>query len=125
MGTKQIEYGDGRVWSFEASVAVTSGQVVYVQAGKVRPTSAASQHVFGVALIPASAGKQCSVIMEGIVKVQTTGVGSVVAGDLFGSGAGGFAAERTSASTNERRLDLGYAIESVARNAKAKIKLCW
>ena len=125
MGTKQIEYGKGQVWSFEASVAVTSGQVVYVDGGKVRPTTATSQHVFGVALMPASAGKQCSVIMEGIVKVSTTGVGTVVAGDLFGSGASGKAAERTSTQLNVRSLDLGYAIEAAARNAKAKIKLCW
>jgi len=125
MGTKQIEYGEGRVWSFKATANVTSGQVVYVQAGQVRPTSAASQHVFGVALMPASATKQCSVIMEGIVKITVTGVGTVDAGDLFGSGTDGKGAERTSTQLNERRLDLGYAIEDSARNAKAKIKLAW
>ena len=125
MGTRQIEYGEGQVWSFEASVAVTSGQVVYIDGGKVRPTSAASQHVFGVALIPASAGKHVSVIMEGIVKVQTTGVGSVDAGDLFGSGAGGYAAERSNTQLNVRKYDLGWAIEAAAQNAKVKMKLCW
>ena len=125
MGSKQIEYGEGRVWSFKATANVTSGQVVYVQEGQVRPTSAASQHVFGVALMPASATKQCSVIMEGIVKVDTSGVGTVVAGDLFGSGADGKAVERTNEQLNERRLDLGWAIETVARNAKVKIKLAW
>jgi len=121
----QIEYGDGRVWSFAASVAVTSGQVVYVDAAKVRPTSAASQHVFGVALMPASAGKQVSIIMEGIVKVQTTGVGDSVGGALFGAGAGGYAEARTNSQLNERRLDLGFAIENITRNTKGKIKLCW
>lgn len=127
MGTKQIEYGEGRVWSFYATANITSGQVVHIKTGTayVKPVSAASQHVLGVALVPASNGNQVSVIMEGIVKVQTTGVGSVVGGDLFGSGAGGFAAERTWGSTNERRLDLGVAIENAARNAKAKMKLLW
>jgi len=125
MGTKQIEYGEGRVWSFAASVAVTSGQVVYIQGDKVRPTSATSQHVFGVALIPASAGYQVSVIMEGIVKIATTGVGASVGGTLFGSSTDGKGGARTSSSTNQRNLDLGYCIEGAARNAKAKIKLLW
>jgi len=125
MGTAQIEYGEGRVWSFVATANVTSGQVVYVENGLVRPTSAASEHVFGVALIPASATKPVSVIMEGIVKVQTSGVGSVTAGDLFGSGADGKAVERANAQENERRYDLGFAIEDASRNAKVKIKLAW
>jgi len=119
----QIEYGEGRVWSFEASVNTTSGVVVYIDGGKIRPTTAASQNVVGVSLIPASAGKQCAVIMEGIVKIPTTGVGTVTAGDLFGGGAGGKAAERAWSQDNERRYDLGFALESVARNASCKIKL--
>lgn len=125
MGTKQIEYGEGRVWSFVASVNTTSGVVVYIDDGKVRPVTATSQHVFGVALMRASAGRPVSVIMEGIVKVQTTGVGTIDAGDLFGSGTDGKAAERASSGLNQRRLDLGFAIESAARNAKVKIKLAW
>jgi len=125
MGTAQIEYGEGRVWSFVATANVTSGQVVYVENGQVRPTSATSQHVFGVALIPASAGKPVSVIMEGIVKIQTTGVDTVTAGDLFGSGVDGKGAERASTQLNERRLDLGFAIEDASRDAKVKIKLAW
>jgi len=119
----QWYYGVGEIWSFEASVATTSGVVVYIQGGKVRPTTAASQHCIGVSLVPASAGEQCSVIMEGIVKIPTTGVGSVTAGDLFGAGAGGKAAERAWSQLNERNLDLGFALESVARNANCKIKL--
>jgi len=120
---KQIEYGTGRVWSFEASVNTTSGQVVYIQGGKVRPTTAASQHAIGVALMPASAGKPCSVVMEGVVEVYVTGVGTVVAGDLFGGGASGRAAERTWSQNNERRLDLAFAIEDGARNAQIRMKL--
>ena len=123
---KQIEFGaDSVVWSFVASANVTSGQVVQIDGGKVKPVTAASQHVFGVALIPASIGKPVSVIMEGIVKVQTTGVGNATAGDLFGGGAGGYAAKRTWSQLNERRLDLGVAIENITRNAKGKIKLLW
>ena len=121
----QIEYGEGRVWSFTASTAITSGTVVAITAGKVRVVAAASEHVFGVALMPASEGKPVPVIMEGIVKIQTTGVGDSVGGALFGSGAGGFAEARTNSQLNERRLDLGYAIENISRNTKGKIKLCW
>lgn len=123
--TQQIEFGETVTWSFQASANVTSGQVVYVDGGKVRPTTAASQHVFGVALVPASAGKYTSVIMEGIVKINTTGVGDATAGDLFGAGASGKAAKRTHSQLNERRLDLGVAIEAITRNTKGKIKLYW
>lgn len=119
----QWYYGVGEIWSFEASVATTSGVVVYIQGGKVRPTTAASQNVVGVSLVPASAGEQCAVIMEGVVKIPTTGVGTVTAGDLFGGGAGGKAAERAWGQLNQRNLDLGFALESVARNASCKIKL--
>lgn len=126
MTTQQIHFGEARVWSFEATANITSGQVVYIDdGGRVRPTSAASQHVFGVALIPASVGRQCSIIMEGVVRVLTSGVGDVVGGDLFGGGADGKAVERTSAQENERRLDLGFAVEASSRNTRAMIKLCW
>lgn len=119
----QYEYGVGRVWTFEASANTTSGQVVQIDGGKVKPTTAASQHAIGVALIPASAGKFVSVIMEGIVKIPTTGVGNASAGDLFGGGAGGKAAKRTWSQLNDRRYDLGFAIEDITRNASGKIKL--
>lgn len=125
MGTKQIEYGEGRVWSFTASVACTSGALVYLDGGKCRPTTAVSQHILGVALIPASAGNACSVIMEGIVKIYTTGVGTVLAGDLFGPGADGKAAEKTETGAAERRYIAGHALEAGDRNSRVMIKLAW
>lgn len=125
MGTKQIEYGEGRVWSFEASVATTSGVLVYLENGKCRPTTAVSQHVLGVSLIPASAGYMCSVIMEGIVKIYTTGVGAVTAGALVGPGLAGKGAVKTETGACERRYWAGHAIEDAARNARVSIKLAW
>lgn len=125
VSTSQIELGTpGRIWKFEASVATTSGVWVYFQGGKIRPTTAASQHVAGVSLTPASAGKLCTVIMEGIVKAPVTGA-AVIAGDLLGAGAGGKAAERTWSGLNQRHLDAGVALETIANGAKGKVKLLW
>ena len=125
MSEKQrIEIGEGRVWSFEASVATTSGVAVYFQGGKVRTTSAASQHMAGISLIPASAGKQISVMLEGIANAWITGA-AVVAGDLLGSNTAGHLRERTWASTNERNLDAGVALETIAQGQRGKVKLLW
>jgi hypothetical protein len=123
--SQQIEFGEGRVWSFEASVATTSGVLVYFQGGKVRATTAASQHVAGVSLIPASAGRQISVGLEGVYRIQCTG-NSMVAGTLLGAGPAGKAAVRTSAGANERRYDAAIILDAtVANNARGKVKLLW
>lgn len=124
MGNQQFEFGEGRVWSFEASVATTSGVLVYIQGGKVRPTTAASQHVVGISLIPASAGKQVSVLTEGVANVKCTGA-AVIAGDLLGSAADGTAAERTWSQLNERKLDAGVALETIANGSRGKVKIIW
>lgn len=124
MGNQQFEFGEGRVWSFEASVATTSGVAVYLQGGKVRPTTAASQHVVGVSLIPASAGRQVSVLTEGIANALCTGA-AVIAGDLLGSAVGGALQERTWGQLNERRLDAGVALETIANGSRGKVKIIW
>lgn len=126
MGNQQLEFGEGRVWSFEASVATTSGVWVYFQGGKVRPTTAVSQHVAGISLFPASAGKQCTVGLEGVYNALVTGA-NIIAGDLLGPGAGaGYARERTHSSENVRAYDGGVALETPATNgARIKVKLLW
>lgn len=124
MTTQQIEYGEGRVWSFTASANTTSGQTVYFDGTAVRACSALSQHVVGVALIPASAGKPISVMIEGICRVKVSS-SAVIVGDLLGSQADGKAAERTWSGLNQRRLDLGVALEGIANNTVGKIKLLW
>ena len=124
MTTQQIEYGTGRVWSFEASVATTSGVVCVLEGGKVRSATAVSKHSIGVCLVPASAGKQCSIMIEGIVRVRASDA-AIVAGDLLGTFAGGKVNERTWSGLNERRYDVGVALEDIANDAYGKIKLLW
>lgn len=124
MGNQQIEFGAGRVWSFVASANTTSGVAVYFDGPKVRPTTAASQHVAGVSLIPASAGKPVSVMMEGVANVLITGA-SVIAGDLLGSEKDGHLRERTWSQLNERRLDAAVALETIAQGQRGKVKLLW
>jgi len=125
MGNQQIEFGEGRVWSFTASVNVTSGVLVYFDGAKVRGTTAVSQHVVGISLVPASAGKQVSVGIEGIYNAWITGA-AVIAGDLLGPGAGnGYLRERTHSGLNERRYDAAIALETIATGTKGKVKLLW
>jgi hypothetical protein len=124
MGNQQYEFGEGRVWSFEASVATTSGLLCYIQGGKVRGTTAASQHVIGISLVPASAGRQVSIGVEGVYNVLITGA-AVVAGDLLGSDTSGHAGERTHGAANQRRYDAGIALETIANGARGKVKLLW
>ena len=125
MGDQQHELGTGRVWSFEASVHTTSGVLVYLEGGKARVTTAVSQQVLGISLIPASAGRQISVMMEGIANALVTGA-AVVAGDLLGPGAGdGHLRERAHSQLNETRYDAGVALEDIAQGARGKVKLYW
>ena len=125
MGNQQIEFGEGRVWSFVASVATTSGVLVYFDGAKVRGTTAVSQHIAGISLIPASAGKPISVMMEGIANMLVTGA-NVAAGDLLGPGAGaGYARERAHSGLNERRYDAAIALEAIGTGTRGKVKLLW
>lgn len=124
MGNQQYEFGAGRVYNFIASKNVTSGVLVYLDGGKVRPTTAASQHSAGISLVPASAGKPVSVMVEGVANLLISGA-AIVAGDLLGSFAGGTATERTWSNLNERQLDVGVAFETIADNTRGKVKLLW
>ena len=124
MTTQQIEYGEGLVWSFEASKNITSGVVCMFSDGKVWTATAVSHHSIGVCLVPASAGKKVSIMIEGVVRVRASAA-AIVAGDLLGTFAAGKVHERTWAATNERRHDVGVALETIANNAYGKIKLLW
>jgi hypothetical protein len=127
MGDQQYELGTGRVWSFEASANTTSGVLVYLAGGdsKVRVTTAVSQQVMGISLVPASAGRQISVLMEGIANALITGA-NVVAGDLLGPGAGnGYLRERAHSQLNEARYDAAVALEDIATGTRGKVKLYW
>jgi hypothetical protein len=124
MGNQQYEFGAGRVYNFVASANTTSGVLVYMDGGQVRPTTAASQHAMGISLIPASAGKPVSVMIEGVANLLISGA-AIVAGDLLGSFAGGTATERTHSNLNERRLDVGIAFETIANATRGKVKLLW
>lgn len=125
MGDQQYELGTGRVWSFEASVNTTSGVLVFLEGGKARITTAVSQQVLGVSLIPASAGRQISVLMEGIANALVTGA-AIAAGDLLGAGAGdGYLNERAHSQLNETRYDAAVALEDIATGTRGKVKLYW
>ena len=128
MGQQQLEFGEGRVWSFTASVNVTSGILVKLDAaglGTVRPCTAASEACLGISLIPASAGKQVSVGIEGIYNVWVSSA-AVIAGDLLGTFTGGSARERAFGVENDRRsYDVGLALEAIANGARGKVKLYW
>ena len=124
MGNQQYEFGDGRVMNLIASANVTSGVLCYFDGGKVRPTTAASQHVAGISLVPASAGKPVSIMIEGVANLLISGA-AIIGGDLLGSFAGGTATERTWSALNERRLDAGMALETIADNTRGKVKLLW
>jgi len=120
-----IEVAQCKTWTFEASVACNAGQLVYIETGKVRPTTAASQHVFGVALNNASASRPCAVIMEGIVKIAMTGGGDLSAGGLVGPSVDGKGVPKTETGAGEDRYKVGYALTPTLRNARATIKLIW
>jgi len=128
MGTQQLEYGEGRVWSFTASVNVTSGILVKLDSaglGTIRPCTAASEAALGISLVPASAGRQVSVGIEGIYNVWVSSA-AVIAGDLLGSFTDGSAYERTAGIENDRRsYDVGVALETIAAGARGKVKLYW
>jgi predicted RNA-binding protein len=126
MGDQQIEYGDGRVWAFEASANCTSGIWVQFDGGKVKPTTTVSEHIAGVTAVRASAGNMVTVIMEGVVNAPVTGA-AVVAGDLLGAGATlvGKVRERTWGPDNVRCYDGGVALETIANGSRGKIKLLW
>jgi len=65
---------DGIVLSFEASSAITKGDLVYLSANmKVTKCSAATQFAIGVALNTVAAGEFCSVCVRGVVKVTAGG----------------------------------------------------
>jgi len=124
MGNQQYEFGAGRVYNFIASANVTSGVLCYFDGGKVRPTTAASQHVAGISLVPASAGKPVSVMVEGVANLLISGA-AIIGGDLLGSFAGGTATERAWSGLNERNLDAGVALETIADATRGKVKLLW
>jgi len=115
----RIEVGKGDVWSFEAAENITSGLVVWLSGDeKVGIATASGKHPVGVSLIPASQGKQCAVMMRGIVEIYTTGVGNATAGDRFTAGTSGKAYKDNTVSG---KYELGFAIENITRNSKGKI----
>jgi len=125
MGDQQYEFGLAQTWSFEASVNTTSGVLCYLTGGKVRGTTAVSQHTIGISLIPASAGKQISIMMQGIANALVTGA-SITAGVLLGPGAGdGALRARAHSQLNESRYDSAIALESITTGTRGKVKLLW
>ena len=65
---------DGIVLSFEATSAITKGDLVYLSADmKVSKCSETTQYAVGVALNTVAAGEFCSVCVRGVVKVTAGG----------------------------------------------------
>lgn len=129
----RIEVGKGEVWNFTATEAITSGSVVWLSGSAKVGVCHHSRAALGVALVPASAGKPIAVALQGIVDVATTGVGDTSFGTwMFGSGgkaaAGTFVSGavtylNSARAGGSRTLCLGFAVETITRNAKGKIFL--
>ncbi len=127
MSTQQWEIGHGRVWTFEASNVVTSGDVVKFDGDLVLPTQATGDKAAGVVLFPASKGKLAAVALDMIVYVNTTGSVAPSAGVYMFAATQGKARAidgKPSTVTDYANL-LGKAIETGAINTRAKVKLIW
>ena len=123
-----IEKGKGEVWSFTAAANMTSGIAVFLSGSEKVGIAHYSNNAIGVTLTPASAGKQVSVILQGVAEVestgaivfgdwvQATGAGKVATG-VFVSGARPLSAR----GGGPRSLCLGYVIKSPTRDEPVRI----
>ena len=129
MSTQQWEIGHGRVWTFEATEIVTSGTIVQLEVGKVKPVQAATNRPVGVVLFPASVGKLAAVALDMVVYVNTTGAaaGVTLSGGCYVCPATQGKATYFSApsGTADWSTVLGKVIEGTALNTRAKVKLIW
>ncbi len=127
MSTQQWEIGNGRVWTFEATSIVTSGDVVKFEGNKVRSTQATTDRPVGVVLFPASVGKLAAVALDMIVYVNTTGNSAVVpsAGSYMTPATQGKATTVANPSGVGYFSVVGRVVALGTLNGRAKIKLIW
>lgn len=110
----------GEVVTYNASATITGGQVVHLTAtGRtVTVTTAASDHVVGVACHDAIAGQPIVVSRGG--EQRLTAAGSITAGALVKSAAAGAVAAWVSGTDNPA-LVLGVALDTAADAATVHV----
>lgn len=111
-----------QVGEFEASAAITQGQIVKIDdsATTVSPATAATAVAIGVALDGAAVGQTVRVCLKGFCLVQAAGT-SVAANTAFSAGASGRVAAAT--STNNQWV-VGITREATGTSAGA-LKQAW
>jgi len=125
MSTQQWEIGKGRVWTFEATAIVTSGDIVKFVGDKVRVTEVSGDRPAGVVLFPASAGKLAAVALDMIVYVNITGSVAPSAGAYLISATQGKGRCTPLTAIGQVENVVGRAIETATINTRAKVKLIW
>lgn len=116
------------VMQWEAAEAITSGLAVTPSSNNKIGICHYSGYVLGVSTIPASRGEQCSVAVQGVVEMYTTGVGNTTFGQFLAASAGKAARVIGSGTEQltyggERGQVIGMAAEDITRNTSGKIIL--
>jgi len=131
MSTQQWEIGHGRVWTFEASNIVTSGDVVKFAPGTndtILPVQATGDRSLGVCLFPASKGKLAAVALDMIVYVNMTGGGTLPSAGCYlmpASAGTAIPLGKTPGITDCENI-IGRVIEGNAtKYGRPKVKLIW
>lgn len=125
MSTQQWEIGNGRVWTFEATSIVTSGDVVKFDGDRVKVAQTTGCRPVGVCLMPASAGKLAAIALDLIVYVNMTGVAATGGGYVTAATQGKARALKKTPAVSDFENVLGRAIAVGTDNGRAKIKLIW
>ena len=118
--TKQIDFGTGETWTFDASETITSGIAVQLDGGDVK-LAHYSTSTIGVTLLPASINKWASVVMEGVVQMLITG-GDGTAGQYVKASVG-HALPYTPTSLTMDSLAIGVLLETKTNGNRGLIKL--
>lgn len=96
-----------------AGADLKAGQVVYLSASmEVKPTSAASKAVLGVAMFDAKSGEPVAVECEGLFKL--TAAGAIAAGSLVESAADGAVA--TAGTTVTKTIGIALNAAAAAKD---------
>jgi hypothetical protein len=119
--TKQIEFGKGHTWSFDASETITSGIIVTVIDDEHVRLAHYSEHAIGVTLLPASINKWASVMMNGVVQILITGADATAGQRVRATNGNGFPI--TLGNAEKHNLEIGYMLESVSNGSKGLVKL--
>lgn len=122
--SKQIEFGQGHTWTFDASETITSGIIVHLC--DVGPPGAVklchySESAIGVSLMPASINKWASVMLDGVVQLLITGADGTAG--YFIKATAGNAFPFDPSSLTKPSLACGILLESAENGVRKLVKL--